>query len=140
MPRTLNSAAQKVWREQVDVMLSVPGLLTVGYARSLAAFCIASADLEAALAARESECRRLIAAQRNIPKEERKSPREIRDDVFFKYETRINRLLHRQTAQGREIGWSGSACSSMRMATAPKGKGNPLDGAMFGGQRRLAAV
>jgi len=147
MPSGLSSAARRIWKETVAVMLTVPDLLTIADAAVLADYCEVRGqkeELQRAMRVRERENTKAITAQtamkgQTITMAEAKALAV--EASLEKSGELLNRLRHRENVLRRELGLSPSARSSIRITGAAKQQQqNAVDVALFGGRPRLVAV
>ena len=138
MPRGLPAGARRIWKETVDIMLTVPGLLTVADGSTLFDFCQVRFEklaLESSVRAEQSAA----VKKELLIKEDRRPSVVVKADVYAASAKLLNTLRHRENILRRELGLSPSARSSMRITAQPPLKSDPLKATLFA-KPRLVAV
>lgn len=139
MPRGLPAGARRIWKETVDIMLTVPGLLTVADGSTLFDFCQVRFEklaLESSIRAEQSGA---LKKELLVKEEDRRPPIAVKAYVYSDSAKLLNLLRHRENVLRRELGLSPSARSSMRITGQSKEKSDPLKSALFE-RPRLVAV
>lgn len=139
MPRGLPAGARRIWEETVEIMLTVPGLLTVADGSALFDYCQVRFEklvLESAIRAEQSEA---VKKQLLLKEPDRLPAIAVRANVYSASAKLLNTLRHRENVLRRELGLSPSARSSMRLTSQKPEKSDPLKAALFA-RPRLVAV
>lgn len=139
MPRGLSAGARRIWKETVDIMLTVPGLLTVADGSALFDYCQVRFEklaLESAVRAEQADA---VRKEFLIEEKDRRQPLIVKAGVYASSAKLLNTLRHRENVLRRELGLSPSARSSMRLTSHRPEKSDPLKSALFA-RPRLVAV
>ena len=141
MPRDLDKAAKRIWKETVAVLSTVAGLLATADADILAQYSRTLAKQQLLESAMKAEiARRVKVFDKTVTSEE-----EIRAEVLLKYENRI--LRHQRQAQqlNDRLGLNAAARSRMHIEgpVAVPPPADPRQAGLFGNTRsgpQLVAV
>jgi phage terminase small subunit len=141
-PSGLSRAACAIWRDTIDIMMTVPGLLTVADGAVLADFCEVRAQKDSIRTAMMTQKRaaaqqiRTAASARGTKISLAEAEAAAETALIERYGGELNRLRHRENVLRRELGLSPSSRSSIRLGdVTPRSKPSALDGALFGGPR-----
>jgi phage terminase small subunit len=112
-PSGLSAAARRVWRETVEIMASVEGLLTVADGAVLADFCEVRVNKRSIESAMRIQLRKALVSAKAMGRPITRAEAEAA--LLVKFGRELNTLRHRENVLRRELGLSPSARSSIRL-------------------------